>query len=109
MSIELPNYNWFVNGQGSSYALNRYSGSCGTSPTTGALSVTTFNYRVSAEKNDNAENGFLLIAECFLILPWSKGGGKAHFTRAEFEASPNGLETAAAWLSEQSLKYKVGI
>lgn len=106
MSIKLPNYNWFVNGQGSSCVTNRYSGSCGTSPTTGCVSVTTFNYRVFVEKSDDADNGLKLIAECFLILPWNKGGSEEHLTRAEFEASPNGLSKAQMWLSNEVRKIK---
>jgi len=105
MSIELPKYEWFVNSQGTSYVTNRYSGSCGTSPSSGCLSVTTFNYRVFIETIDSK---IKIIAEYFLILPWSKGSNIENLTRAEFDNSQYGVEKAAEWLSEESHKYNFG-
>lgn len=106
MAIELPKYSWFVSGAGSSYVTNSYSGSCGTSPTLGCLSVTTFNYRVFVESIDS---DWKIVAEYYLILPWSEGGSIKELTREVFDNSQAGLDEAAEWLSVASQKYKIGV
>lgn len=105
MTIELPKYNWFVNGQGASCVTNRYSGSIGTSPSFGCINVTTFNYRVFLEKQ--AERSYF-VAECFLIPTWREGVSKKNFMRAEFEDSQDGLDRVAEWLSNEVGKYRIG-
>lgn len=107
MGIKLPNYNWFVNKQGAMYVTNIYTGSCGTNPHTGCLNSTTFNYKVYADFSDD-DNGSKIVAEHWLITPWSLGAKREKYTKAEFENSADGLLAAQNWLIDESSDYCVG-
>lgn len=96
--IQLPAYSWFVTIDGGRPATNTYTGSCGTAPALGCISVPTFHYKVSI-KNVGTETAHILC-ECFSEKPWSEGGGKEPIGCKEFACSPDGLAQAAAWLNQ---------
>lgn len=98
--IELPNRVWFLQKQGHKYLTNTYSGSLGTSPQTGCISTTTFNYRVYVKIT--AENQPISFhAECFWRTPWSHGAKIVDFVECEFSISQDGLQDAENWLITQ--------
>lgn len=103
--IDLPRCHWFVSRQGGRFVTNAYSGSMGTLSDKGCVSVRTFNYRVYVDISSEEESGFRLIAESCIIQPWSRGGDKTDFERAEFESSENGVNEAEEWLDKTAAKY----
>lgn len=103
--IDLPTYRWFISRQGGRIVTNTYSGSLGTIPDKGCLSAPTFNYRVYVDISSGEERGFRLIAESCIIQPWSLGGEKTDFERAEFESSKKGVGEASKWLVLTAAKY----
>ena len=103
--IDLPRYHWLVSKHEGRFVTNIYSGSMGTLPDQGCVSVRTFNYRVYADISGREESSFRLIAESFIVLPWHLGGCKTNFERAEFESSENGIRAAEEWLERTAAKY----
>ena len=103
--IDLPRHHWLISRHEGRFVANTYSGSMGTLPNQGCVSVRTFNYRVYADISSGDENSFRLIAESCTIQPWSRGGGKTDLERAEFESSENGVKEAEKWLAETAAKY----
>lgn len=103
--IDLPHYHWLVSKHEGRFVTNTYSGSMGTLPDQGCVSVRTFNYRVYVDISSGEESTFRLIAESYIILPWSRGGNKTDFERAEFESSENGVNEAEEWLAKTAAKY----
>ena len=103
--IDLPRCNWLVSRNGGRFVTNIYSGSAGTLPGQGCVSVRTFNYRVYVDVSGGEESTFRLIAEGFVIQPWSLGGHKTDFERAEFEISEKGVKDAEEWLGRTAAKY----
>ena len=101
--IELPVYDWFVIINEGKPSSNTYTGSCGTDPAGGCLSVTTFNYKVSI-KDVGTENARILC-NCFLIRPWGKETVRETMSDTEYECSPEGLEQAALWLNKELGKF----
>ena len=103
--IDLPRYHWLVSKHEGRFVTNVYSGPLGTLPDQGCVSVRTFNYRVYVDTSSGEENTFRLIAESYIIQPWSRGGNKTDFERAEFENSEKGVEDAGEWLTRTATKY----
>ena len=103
--IDLPRCNWLVSRNGGRFVTNTFSGSAGTLPGQGCVSVRTFNYCVYVDTSSGEENTFRLIAESYIIHPWSRGGHKTDFERAEFEISEKGVKDAEEWLGRTAAKY----
>ena len=103
--IDLPRYHWLVSKHEGRFVTNTYSGSMGTLPDQGCVSVRTFNYRVYVDTSSGEESAFRLIAESYIIQPWHLGGHKTDFERAEFLCPEDCVAQAAIWLSEVSKKY----
>ena len=103
--IDLPRYHWLVSKHEGRFVTNTYSGSMGTLLDQGCVSVRTFNYSVYVDISSGEENSFRLIAETYNIQPWSRGGRKADFERAEFEGSEKGVKDAEEWLGRTATKY----
>ena len=103
--IDLPRYHWLVSKHEGRFVTNTYSGSMGTLPDQGCVNVRTFNYRVYVDTSSKEETSFRLIAESYIIQPWSRGGNKTDFERAEFETSEKGVEDAGEWLARTASKY----
>ena len=103
--IDLPRYHWLVSKHEGRFVTNTYSGSMGTLPDQGCVNVRTFNYRVYVDTSSGEENTYRLIAESYIIQPWSCGGNKTDFERAEFENSEKGVEDAGEWLARTATKY----
>ena len=103
--LDLPRYHWLVSKHEGRYTTNTYSGSMGTLPDQGCVSVRTFNYRVYVDMSSGEESEFRLIAESYIVQPWSKGGNKTDTERAEFESSENGVRDAEEWLARTAAKH----
>lgn len=103
--IDLPRYHWLVSKHEGRFVTNTYSGSMGTLSDQGCVSVRTFNYRVYVDMSIGEESAFRLIAESYIIQPWSKGGNKTDTERAEFESSENGVRGAEEWLARTAATY----
>ena len=103
--IDLPHLHWLISRHEGRYATNVWSASLGTSPSEGCMNVKTFNYRVYVDTSSGNENEFRLIAESYIINPWSGGGHKSDMEHAEFEVSENGVTLASEWLSQTTTKY----
>ena len=103
--IDLPHYHWLVSKQEGRFVTNTCSGSMGTLPDQGCLSVRTFNYRVYIDISSGEENKFRLIAESYIIQPWHLGGHKTDTERVEFESSESGVREAEEWLARTAAKY----
>ncbi len=103
--IDLPRYHWLLSKHEGRFVTNAYSGSMGILPDGGCLSTRTFNYRVYVDISSGEENSFRLIAESYIIQPWSRGGEKTDFERAGFESSENGVNEAEEWLDKTAAKY----
>ena len=103
--IDLPHYHWLVSKHEGRFVTNTYSGSMGTLTDQGCVSVRTFNYRVYMDISSGEESSFRLIAETYIIQPWSRGGNKTDFERAEFESSENGISEAEEWLGRTAAKH----
>ena len=102
--IDLPNLHWLISKHEGRYATNVWSDSFGTSPSEGRINVKTFNYRVYVDTSGGNESEFRLIAESYIINPWSDGGQKSDVERAEFEITEEGLSSACDWLSQTATK-----
>lgn len=92
--IQLPTLNWFQHE-------NAYTGSYGTDPLRGCLSVTTFNYRVQLITEDNNSK---IIATYYLEPPWNCKTYKREDVSKEFDGTASGIKAAEEWLLEG---YKV--
>ena len=103
--IDLPRYHSLVSKHEGRFVTNTCSGSMGTLSNRGCVSVRTFDYRVYVDVSDSEAGTFRLIAESYIILPWSRGGNKTDFERAEFENSEKGVEDAGEWLGQTAAKY----
>ena len=103
--IDLPHLHWLISRHEGRYATNVWSASLGTSTSEGCMNVKTFNYRVYVDTSSENENKFRLIAESYIVNPWSGGGHKSDMERAEFEVSENGVTFASEWLSQTATKY----
>ena len=103
--IDLPHHHWLVSKHEGRFVTNTYSGSIGTLPDQGCASVRTFYYRVYADTSSSEKGAFRLIAESYIIQPWSRGGNKTDFERAEFKNSEKGVEDAGEWLARTASKY----
>ena len=103
--IDLPNLHWLISKHEGRYATNVWSASLGTSPSEGCTNVKTFNYRVYVDTSSGNESEFRLIAESYIINPWSDGGNKSDMEHAEFEVTADGVLLASEWLSQISIKY----
>ena len=103
--IDLPRYHWLISKHEGRFVTNTYSGSMGTLPDQGCVSVRMFNYRVYVDISSGEESKFHLIAESYIIQPWSRGGNKSDFERAEFESSESGVNEAKEWLGRTAAKY----
>lgn len=103
--IDLPRYHWLVSKHEGRFVTNTYSGSMGTLPDQGCVSVRTFNYRVYVDISSGEESTFCLIAESYIIQPWNLGGHKTDTERAEFESSESGVREAEEWLARTAAKY----
>ena len=103
--IDLPHYHWLVSKHEGRLVTNTYSGSMGTLPDQGCVSVRTFNYCVYVDISSGEKHSFHLIAETCIIQPWSSGGNKTDFERAEFESSEKGISEAEEWLGRTAAKY----
>lgn len=102
--IDLPRYHWHVSKHEGRFVTNAYSGSVGTLPDQGCVSARTFNYRVYMDISSGEESTFRLIAETYIIQPWSRGGNKTDFERSEFESSEYGVREAEEWLGQIAAK-----
>ena len=103
--IDLPRYQWLVSKHEGRFVTNTYSGSMGTLPDQGCVSVRTLNYRVYVDTSSGEESSFRLIAESYIIQPWNRGGNKTDFERAEFESSEKGISEAEEWLGRTAAKH----
>ena len=103
--IDLPNLHWLISKHEGRYATNVWSASFGTSPSEGCTNVKTFNYRVYVDISCGTESEFRLIAESYIINPWSDGSNKSDMGHAEFEVTEAGITLASEWLSQISTKY----
>ena len=103
--IDLPRYHWLVSKHEGRFVTNTYSGSMGTLPDQGCVSVRTFNYRVYVDISSGEESTFRLIAESYIIQPWHLGGHKTDSEHAEFESSENVVKEAEEWLGRTAAKY----
>ena len=103
--IDLPRYHWLVSKHEGRFVTNIYSGSMGTPPDQGCVNVRTLNYRVYVDISSGEESSFRLIAESYIIQPWSRGGDKTDFERAEFKGSEKGVKDAEEWLGQTAAKY----
>ena len=104
--INLPHHHWLASKHEGHFVTNTYSGSIGTLPDQGCVSVRTFNYRVYADTSSSEKGTFRLIAESYIIQPWRRGGNKTDFERAEFEGSEKGVKDAEEWLGQTAAKYR---
>lgn len=103
--IDLPRYHWLVSKHEGRFVTNAYSGSMGTLPDQGCVSVRTFNYRVYVDISSGEERTFRLIAESYIIQPWHLGGNKTDAEHAAFESSEKGVKEAAEWLGRIAAKH----
>ena len=103
--IDLPRYHWLVSKHEGRFVTNIYSGSMGTLPDQGCVSVRTFNYRVYVDISSGEGSTFRLIAESYIIQPWHIGGHKTDTEYAEFESSESGVREAEEWLARTAAKY----
>ena len=103
--IDLPLYRWFASEHEGRLVTNVYSGSSGTLPDQGCMSVRTWNFRVFADVSNKKQSECHLIAESYILQPWSCGGNKTNFERAEFESSEKGVNDAEEWLGLIAAKY----
>ena len=103
--IDLPRYHWLLSKHEGHFVTNTYSGSMGTLPDQGCVSVRTFNYRVYVDISSGEKSTFRLVAESYIIQPWHLGGHKTDTEYAEFENSENGINEAEEWLSRTAAKY----
>ena len=103
--IDLPRHHWLVSKYEGHFVTNTYSGSMGTFPDQGCVNVRTFNYHVYVDISGGEESAFRLIAESCIIRPWSRGGQKTDFERAEFESSEKGVGEAEEWLGRTAAKH----
>ena len=103
--IDLPHYHWFVSKHEGRFVTNTYSGSMGTLPDQGCVSVRIFNYRVYVDISSGEESKFHLIAESYIIQPWHLGGHKTDAERAKFESSESGVNEAEEWLAQIAAKH----
>ena len=103
--IDLPRYHWLVSKHEGRFVTNTYSGSMGTLPDQGCVSVRTLNYRVYVDTSSGEETSFRLIAESYIIQPWNRGGNKSDFERAEFESSEKGISETEEWLGRTAAKH----
>lgn len=102
MSISLPEDFWFV--QNGEITGNVFSGSVGTDPMKGCISETTFNYKVSVEEKDTK---FIVIASCYIQLPFNKGSEKINIEQQTFDLKKNGLSCAQKWLESKISEFDV--
>ena len=103
--IDLPRYAWFISKHEGRFVTNTHSGSMGTLPDQGCMSVPTFNYRVYVDISSGSPSTFRLIAESCIIQPRNRGGNKTDHERAEFESSEKGIKAAEEWLGQTAAKY----
>ncbi len=103
--IDLPRYYWLVSKHEGRFVTNTYSGSMGTLPDQGCISVRTFHYRVYVDISSGEECRFRLIAETCIIQPWNRGGHKTNAEYAEFESSEKGVRQAEEWLARTASKF----
>ena len=103
--IDLPPHHWLVSKHEGRFVANAYSGSMGTLPNQGCLSVPTLHYRAYVDISSGEESTFRLVAESYVLQPWRLGGGKTDFERAEFESSEKGEAKAKEWLECVAAKY----
>lgn len=103
--IDLPRYHWLVSKHEGRFVTNTYSGSMGTLPDRGCVSVRTFNYRVYVDISSGEESTFRLIVESYIIQPWSLGITKTDFERAEFEGTDKGIHEASERLLRIAAQY----
>lgn len=103
--LDLLRYHWLVSKHEGRFVTNIYSGSMGTLPDQGCVSVRTFNYLVYVDISSGEESTFRLIAESHIIQPWHIGGHKTATELAEFESSENGVKEAEEWLAPTAAKY----
>ena len=103
--IDLPRHHWLVSKHDGRFVTNVHSGSMGTLPNQGCVSVRTFNYRVYVDMSGKEEIAFRLIVETYIMQPWSRGGRKTDFERTEFENSENGVKEAEEWLGRTAAKH----
>ncbi len=104
--IDLPHYQSLVIKHEGRFVANTYSGSLGTHADQGCVRARTFNYRVYVDISSGEESNFRLIAECWIIQPWSCGGEKTDMERAEFEGSDQGVTDAIDWLTQAAAKHE---
>ena len=88
MKLQLPTMNWLQYGK-------PYTGSLGTDPMRGCLSVTTFNYRAQLVKNENVST---IKATCYLEPPWNCDSCEKQYISEDFEATKSGIKAAEKWL-----------
>ncbi|MBQ9031958.1 MAG: hypothetical protein IJ106_10990 [Parasporobacterium sp.] len=96
---DFPSYGWVKKLNGARY----FSGSAGTGPRTGGLTVHTFHYKVwtKEEKDDDGNSSKFLCVSCYVLPP--QNSGKEIFGAEEktFALSEENLEQAKAWLLQQ--------
>lgn len=98
--VKLPSYTWFLGNLNLKGPGNVYTGSCGCSPETGNNCGKVFRYRAWFDK---AENGYILKAACYSGLNAYDATDKSDITEKDFEASEQGIEEAAEWISSNIL------
>ncbi len=110
MEIKLPQLSWFRQIQDNRPVRNFLSGSLGTDPEHGCLRKKTFNYKVNAEEitQEGEEEKIILVAQCYVQLPWSQNLECINHQQKEFEFSAEGIAQAGQWLEEQYEKENIG-
>lgn len=102
-TLQLPNYDWFVSKQDGKPISNTFTGSHRKHTTKGHFSTTTFNYKVWV--SDVGKENAKIVADCFIQLPWWKGGLRETLSRSEYECSPSGLNKATERLYREWQRF----
>ncbi len=104
MNIELPRFEWYVHLVDRKWVSNVWTGSFGTRGSTGALSVPTFNYRLTV--TDPGTDSAHFEACCYVSPPWNeRSSAPPERETAYFDYYEDGLASASEWLDERLKRF----
>lgn len=100
MSISLPSASWFVQTFDGKLKTNIFSGSYGTVPHRGCLSIKTFEYKVYVDTSQNDQ--LYIVAECYWRLPFSEGLKKTDYKIIKIPyTAESSIREIEIWLNNQ--------